>query len=240
MIKLKDRLIVSIDIGSIDALKALCKKINNKVNTLKLGLELIYNQGLKVVDIVKSFGYRVMLDTKLLDIPNTVSGAVNGITNMGIFGLTIHTVGGKDMIEAAKKKLLEISKKQKIIPPLLFGVTILTSLDDSDLKSIGFRQNYLNSVLGLVRIGLKSGIDGIICSPNEVAEIRKNFGKDFFIATPGIRLKDDSSGDQKRFNTPGAAIADGADFLIVGRSITEKKDTDKAIDLFYQEIERNL
>ncbi|MFO7928466.1 MAG: orotidine-5'-phosphate decarboxylase [Candidatus Humimicrobiaceae bacterium] len=240
MLKIEDRLIVSIDVNRIDELKKLCKKIGNRVRTLKLGLELIYSQGLGVIDMVKGFGYKVMLDAKLLDIPNTISGAAKAIGSRGVFGITIHTLGGKGMLEAAKKELEKISKQKLIDPPLLFGVTVLTSLDDSDLRAAGFRGNYLHTVLGLVKIGLKSGIDGVVCSPNEVAEIRKKFGKDFFIATPGIRLNQDKSGDQKRFNTPGKAISDGADFLIVGRSITQKDNIEKAINLFYQEIERNL
>jgi orotidine-5'-phosphate decarboxylase len=239
-LKIDDRPIISIDVATKQDLISLCHRINNSVSTLKLGLELIYSCGLDIVDTVKSFGYKVMLDAKLLDIPNTVSQAVSAITRLGVDKITIHTLGGDKMLRDAKEKVITVSSKLKILPPLLFGVTILTSLDNNDLKKIGLEKDFLGSVLGLTDMALKSGIDGIICSPNEVRALRSNFGNDFFIAAPGIRLEHDDAFDQKRISTPQSAVKDGADFIIVGRSITSKENIIEVIKSIKDEIDRAL
>jgi orotidine-5'-phosphate decarboxylase len=236
----KDRLIISIDVSTEEQLISLCHKIDNSVATLKLGLELIYSCGLKVIDTAKSFGYKVMLDAKLMDIPNTVSQAVSAIAGLGVDKITIHTLGGARMIFDAKEKAAEQAAKLNVFPPQIFGVTILTSLDNKDLEAMGFKGNYLSVVLGLVGQAIKNGIDGIICSPNEVVSIRESYGDNFYIATPGIRLADDAAGDQKRISTPYAAIKNGADFIIAGRSVTAKENTDKTIKTILEDIERAL
>ncbi|MBM3712888.1 MAG: orotidine-5'-phosphate decarboxylase, partial [Actinobacteria bacterium] len=239
-IKLADRLIISIDVSSKQDLISLCAKVNNSVSTLKLGLELIYSCGLDSVNIVKSFGYNVMLDAKLLDIPNTVSRAVSAITHLGVDKITIHTLGGYRMLKEARERIISVSSKLNILPPSLFGVTILTSLDNNDLRDIGFNKNFDDSVLNLAELAIKSGLDGIICSPNEVKKIRKTFGQDFFIATPGIRIGSDDAFDQKRFNAPGLAIKDGADFIIVGRSVTSKENIPETIESIKVEVKEVL
>ncbi len=240
ILKTSDRLIISIDASSKQEVILLCKRINNNVTTLKLGLELIYSCGLGIVNTVKSFGYKVMLDAKLLDIPNTVCGAIAAISKLGVDRITIHTLGGGKMLADAKQKLAEESSKLNIIPPLLFAVTILTSLDDKDLDILGFKNSFLQSVLNLANLAIKNGIDGIICSPNEVKSIRETLGGGFYIATPGIRLHDDDKGDQKRISTPYNAIKNGADFIIAGRSITAKANPEEAIKKIFIEIERAL
>jgi len=124
------------------------------------------------------------------------------------------------------------------IKPLLFAVTVLTSLDNEDLESIGFKEDFSRSVLNLSKVAVESGMDGIICSPNEVEVVRRLLGNDFYIATPGVRLPGDSANDQKRINTPAEAISKGADFIIVGRSITAREDTEEVIGYYIKEIER--
>jgi orotidine-5'-phosphate decarboxylase len=233
-----DRLIISIDTSKKSDVISLCKKIDGKVSTLKIGLELIYGVGLDVIGTVRSFGYRVMLDTKLLDIPNTVEKAARAIGDLGVHAVTIHTLGGLQMLKKTRVTLEEQAKSNARFRPLLFGVTILTSLDDSDLESLGFKEDFYHSVFNLTKIALDAGMDGVICSPNEVEKVRKKFGTGFYIATPGIRLPRDAKGDQKRISTPAEAIANGADFIIVGRSITGSKDTGKTINLYLKEIER--
>ncbi|MBM3708816.1 MAG: orotidine-5'-phosphate decarboxylase [Actinobacteria bacterium] len=239
-LKLADRLIISIDVSSKQDLISLCYKINNSVSTLKLGLELIYSCGLDAVNIVKSFGYKVMLDAKLLDIPNTIGRAISAITRLGIDKITIHTLGGYRMLKDARERILSVSSMLNILPPLLFGVTILTSLDNNDLKDIGFNKDFDDSVLNLSKLAIKSGLDGIICSPNEVKKLRETFGQNFFIATPGIRIGSDNAFDQKRFNTPGLAIKDGADFIIVGRSVISKENILKTIESIKVEVKEVL
>ncbi len=239
-LSLKDRLIISVDTSRKSDVISLCKKVDGKVSTLKLGLELIYSVGLEVIGTVKSFGYKVMLDTKLLDIPNTVEGALKAIGNLGVSAVTIHTLGGRQMLKGAREILEKQAKSRAKSRPLLFGVTILTSLDNEDLETLGFKGDFFHSVSNLVGVALDAGIDGIVCSPNEVGAVRKKFGTDFYIATPGIRLPEDAGGDQKRINTPGEAISKGADFIIVGRPITASKDAGKTIDLYLEKIERAL
>jgi len=239
-LSLKDRLIVSLDTNNKSDVASMCRKISGKVSTIKLGLELIYSVGLEVIDTVKSFGYKVMLDAKLFDIPNTVKRAAEAIGELGVSAVTIHTLGGRRMLEQTWEILEKQSELRAKFRPLLFGVTILTSLDDKDLKTLGFRGNFLNSVLSLTGIAIDAGADGIICSPNEVEVIGKKYGTGFYIATPGIRLPEDAAGDQKRINTPEEAMSGGADFLIVGRSITNKEDVGGTIDLYLEKIERTL
>lgn len=236
----EDRLIISIDVDTKKEVINLCKKISGSVTTLKIGLELLYSTGLSIIDTVKSFGYRVMLDSKLLDIPNTVSGAARAIARLGVSAVTIHSTGGKQMLVSAARTIKEEAKLESRIRPLLFGVTVLTSLDDKDLKEIGFKEDFSRSVLNLSKIAIESGMDGIVCSPNEVEAIRKLLGNDFYIATPGVRLPGDSANDQKRINTPAEAISKGADFIIVGRSITTRKDVEGVIGYYLEEIERTV
>jgi len=237
---LRDRLIIVIDTNNKNEVISLCKKISGKVSTVKIGLELIYSVGLGIVDTIKSFGYKVMLDAKLFDIPNTVKSAAEAIGGLGVSAVTIHTLGGRQMLEQAREILEKQSESRAKFRPLLFGVTILTSLDDKDLKALGFREDFMYSVLNLAGVAIDAGTDGIICSPNEVKAIRKKFGNGFYIATPGIRLPEDAAGDQKRTNTPEEAMSRGADFLIVGRSITTREDVGGTIDLYLEKIERTL
>lgn len=239
-LQLKDRLIISIDTNNKNEVVSLCKKISGRVSTIKIGLELIYSMGLSIINTVKSFGYKVMLDAKLMDIPNTVNGAVAAISKLGVSAVTIHALSGRQVLISAREVIEKQVELESKLKPLLFGVTILTSLDDDDLKTLGFKENFFYSVLNLSRIAVESGLDGIICSPNEVKIIRENLGGDFYIATPGIRLSEDSAGDQKRINTPEEAILKGADFIIMGRSITTKKDIARTIESCLEEIERSL
>ena len=214
ILKTEDRLIVVIDVDKKSGLTSLLSAIGGKVTIVKLGLEMIYSVGLDVVGIAKSFGYKVMLDAKLMDIPNTIKGASGAIVALGPSIVTAHTLGGKKMLEEAISSMEEQSKKNNNIRPLLFGVSVLTSLDDSDLGAMGFKQGYLPTVKKLVG----------------------EFGDDFYIATPGIRLAEDCIGDQKRVNTPEEAISAGADMIIVGRSITAKEDIGEAIDIYLKKM----
>ena len=237
LLKPGDRLIVSIDVSSKRKLISLLKKIGGRITTVKLGLELIYSLGLGIIETVKSFGYKVMLDGKLMDIPNTVAKAAVAIGKLDVEMITLHALGGKNMMSGAVENL-KIQEAERLKKrPLLMGVTILTSLDDSDLEEMGFKSGFDHTVPGLVKLAIEAGLDGIVCSPNEVGTLRNDFGEGFYIATPGIRLAGDGSGDQKRVNTPGQALLQGADFLVVGRSITGKADVSGAVKLYLEKIE---
>ncbi len=237
-LKTKDRLILSMDVPTKDEVLSILREIGNNITTIKIGLELIYNEGIDIVKAVINSGYDVLLDVKLMDIPNTVAGALKGIFKLDVKMITLHSFGGAEMLKRAKKELIEIAKSYNNMPPLLFGVTVLTSLDDFDLHEFGFTLDYTNVVKNLAKIAIESGVDGIICSPNEVSLLRKTFGNDFLIATPGIRLPEDEANDQKRFNTPERAIIDGADYIIVGRSIIKSKDKIGIVKNYLDSIER--
>ncbi len=239
-LKIEDRLILSMDVPDKQSALEIIKEISDEISTIKVGLELIYNEGLSIIKVIKKSGYNIMLDAKLMDIPNTVSKALNGILNLGVKMVTLHTFGGSDMLKKAKSTLEEGSKSKDIIAPLLFGVSVLTSLDDKDLEDFGFKINFEEVVKNLVNIAIKSGIDGIICSPNEVKLLRKLYGYNFLIATPGIRLLEENVDDQKRINTPEKAIKDGADFIIVGRSIINSQDKKSLIKLYLEKIKKAL
>jgi orotidine-5'-phosphate decarboxylase len=239
-LKLEDRLIAVIDVNTQPDLMKILSAIGGRVSTVKLGLEMIYSVGIGVADIARRSGYKVMLDTKLMDIPNTIQGASAAISKLKPSLITTYALGGKKMLQAALKALTEQSEAGGNIRPLVMAVTILTSLDDSDLAAMGFKGNYMDTVIRLAGLALDAGVDGIVCSPGEVGALREEFGNDFYIATPGIRLKEDSAGDQKRVNTPEEAISRGADMIIVGRSITGKEDIGKAVAIFLQKIKSTL
>ena len=239
-LRIKDRLVAVVDVDKKSGLMKVLAALGGKVSTVKLGLEIIYSVGMCVVDIARRSGYDVMLDTKLMDIPNTIRGAALAISRLRPALVTIYAMGGKSMLKAAIGALEEQSEKYDIKRPKLMAVTVLTSLDDSDLKEMGFKGSYIDIVKKLAGTALDAGVDGIICSPSEVEALRKEYGSDFYIATPGIRLEGESAGDQKRVNTPREAITKGADMIIVGRSITGKADIGEAVDLFLKEIDSAL
>lgn len=239
-LRLKDRLIAAVDAGRRADLMKILAGIGNKISTVKLGLEIIYGAGTGAVDIARRSGYEVMLDAKLMDIPNTIAGASSAIARLRPSMVTIHVLGGKKMIQDAQDALRAQSENQLMIKPLLMGVTVLTSLDDGDLETMGFKGGYMDTVKRLAGIALEAGVDGIICSPNEAAHLRREFGSGFYLATPGIRLAKDGAGDQKRVNTPEEAISLGADIVIAGRSITQSRDIGAAVDLFLDRINNAL
>ena len=239
-LKLKDRLIAVIDVNKQPDLMKILTAIGGRVSTVKLGLEMIYSVGTGVADIARRSGYKVMLDTKLMDIPNTIKGASAAISRLKPSLITTYALGGKKMLQASLDALKQQSEAEGNIRPLVMAVTVLTSLDDSDLAAMGFKGDYMDTVKGLAGLALEAGVDGIVCSPGEAGALRRQFGDGFYIATPGIRLAEDSAGDQKRINTPEEAISSGADMVIVGRSITGKKDMGAAVDIFLQKIKSAL
>lgn len=236
-LKSKDRLILSMDVPTKNEAFLVLQELQNTITTVKIGLELIYSAGTEIIKTVTDSGYKVMLDAKLMDIPNTIAGALRGISKLGVNMITLHTFGGPAMLKNAKNELLKASEAKNNMMPLLFGVTVLTSLDNSDLKAFGFNLKYDEIIKNLARIAIDNSIDGIICSPNEVSILRKTFGHNFLIATPGIRLLDEETDDQKRFNTPEKAVKDGADFIIVGRPILKSKNKRETIEKYLSRME---
>lgn len=212
----RNRLIVALDVPSAAAAEELIARLEGTCHWFKVGLELFTAAGPAIVEKLASRGYSVFLDLKFHDIPNTVAGAVRSGCALGARMMTIHSVGGPAMLAAARGALDGI-----VNPPQLLAVTVLTSMDDAQLASVGVGRAAADQVALLAKMGRESGIDGFVCSPQEVAALRALTGPEGVLVVPGIRPEGADAGDQKRLATPTAALQAGASYLVVGRPITQ-------------------
>jgi orotidine-5'-phosphate decarboxylase len=176
----------------------------------------------------------VFLDLKFHDIPNTVAGACRAAARLGVWMMNVHASGGAGMMIAAREAIAGMAK-----PPLLIGVTILTSLADEDLAEIGFSGAAEENVVRLARLTHACGLDGVVCSAQEAPAIRKAIGSDFLLVTPGIRLPESEKGDQARVVTPGDALRLGANYLVIGRSITQSPDPAATLESIRKSLEES-
>lgn len=221
-------LIVALDVETFDEAKALVSKLGDSIEIYKIGSQLFTAYGPQAVREIASVGRKIFLDLKFHDIPNTVANAVESAVALNVFMLTVHTIGGKEMLEAAAHAAKNKSEALGVKRPLVVGVTVLTS----DAKAVNIR----DLVLERARLAFESGLDGVVASPQEAAFIRREFGPDFIIVTPGIRPSDASADDQKRVATPKSAIESGSNFLVVGRPIVKAKDPRQAAQDILREI----
>ncbi len=217
-------IICAVDTTDVTMAKALAGKLSGSVGALKLGLEFFTANGIAGVQHIANAQSPVFLDLKFHDIPNTVSKAVKATSAMDTFILTVHTLGGRDMMKAASDAASDNTAKTGKRRPYVVGVTVLTSMDQSDLNGIGISAAVADQVKRLAELAQSSGLDGVVCSPLEIELIRSVCGKDFKLVVPGIRPAGSASGDQKRVLTPREAVDRGADFLVIGRPITENND----------------
>jgi len=231
-------LIVALDFSKKSQALSLARQIKNEVKWLKVGLELYTRYGPQVITDLKALGFKIFLDLKFLDIPNTVQGAVRSATALGIDMLTVHLLGGRAMIRAALKGREQGSETSHNFTtsqlPLILGVTILTSLGKEDLPWPETRE-ISRVVLDLAQKGQIWGVDGVVCSGQELTLLKTQIKPDFCYLTPGIRLEQKND-DQKRTISPGEAVKLGANFLVVGRPITRAKDPQNAARLFQQQM----
>ena len=211
--------IVPLDFPDAEAALALAARLDPALCRVKVGKELFVAAGPAVVERLHERGFEVFLDLKFHDIPNTVAGACRSAARLGVWMLNVHAAGGEAMMRAAREAVEGAAKK-----PLLIGVTILTSLADADLPAVGFAGTVEENVERLARLAQRCGLDGVVCSAQEAPRLRAACGKGFKLVTPGIRLAADAKGDQARVVTPVDAIGLGADYLVVGRSITQSRD----------------
>lgn len=182
---------------------------------VKIGKELFTRGGPQLVEKVVAKGYDVFLDLKYHDIPNTVAGACSAAASLGVWMVNVHALGGRRMMEAAREAIDKASHK-----PLLIAVTILTSMGEDDLREIGLSGSPIDNVERLAKLSHLSGMDGVVCSPQEVTLLRDVMPKSFNLVTPGIRPAWSVKGDQTRITTPAEAIRSGASYLVIGRPIT--------------------
>jgi orotidine-5'-phosphate decarboxylase len=224
----RDRLIVALDVPTLTDAEALVARLGDSVSFYKVGLQLLFAGGIDFARKLAGSGKQVFLDVKLLDIDNTVEGAVRNIAGMGLTFVTVH----------AYPKAMQAAVAARGTAPLrLLGVTVLTSMDDNDLSAAGYGDNATNLVIRRARDAAAAGMDGIVASPVEAAAVRAIVGPKVAIVTPGIRPAGGASGDQKRIATPASAIRAGADYLVVGRPITAAADPKKAAQSIVEEIE---
>jgi orotidine-5'-phosphate decarboxylase len=233
----KDSLIVALDVPSIEQSIFIIEELGDLIDFYKVGLELFARVGPQIVDVLKTRGKKVFLDLKLHDIPNTVSGAVNAAIDMEVDILTIHTLGGFEMMEAAQK----VVWNKRVEKPVILGVTILTSLDEAFLQDVlGIEKTLKEEVMDLASIAKSAGLRGVVASVEEVSLIKKSCGSNFIIATPGIRPEESKKDDQKRYTTPSDAIMSGSDYLVVGRPIVKAQNMRRAAENIIQEIKDGL
>ena len=221
-------LIVALDVDSQSEAERIVDVLYPTVKTFKIGIHLFTACGPSIVAAVRKRKAEVFLDLKFFDIPNTVAQAVRAVVNLDVKMLTMHILGDEEMIKASVKACRKEADEHKITPPLLIGVTVLTS---KEAKS--------SDVLTLAKIGIDSGLDGVVCSVQEALLLRQEIKKDFTIVTPGIRSKTGSHNDQKRIATVEEAVAAGSNYLVIGRPILEAKNPLQAAEQFAQEIASN-
>ena len=215
----RQRLIVALDVSSAAAARKIVAAVGDSALTYKVGMQLYTAEGPSMVRELVASGRRVFLDLKYHDIPNTVSSAVREAAQLGVSMLTVHASGGGKMLRAAAE-----AAASQAAPPLVLAVTVLTSLDDSDLNKLGVRGNVVDQVLRLAALALSSGCKGVVASAHEASALRQELGRDFTIVTPGVRPAGSGHADQARVVTPGEAVASGATYIVVGRPITEAAD----------------
>ena len=238
MKELNPKLIVALDVETLEEAKALVAVLAPAVDIFKVGSQLFTAYGPEAVHFIQEQGKEVFLDLKYHDIPNTVSNAVQaavkalavgGKDNRSILMYTMHIVGGEEMLQKAVDTAKKTASQNGLRAPLSLGITVLTSEQSSeDTKNIVLRRALLAK---------KSGLDGVVASVEEASLLRKELGKDFIIVTPGIRPKAVDVGDQKRVATPGIAVKNGSNFLVVGRPIVKAEDPLRAAREILKEIE---
>lgn len=225
------KLAFALDYANLIAAEQGARQVCASAGVLKVGLELYLRAGAAAVDMARDCGSEVFLDLKLHDIPKTVERAVAVVADLGVRYLTVHTQGGPRMMECAA----QMAEKKGGITVL--GVTVLTSLESADLRDTGYEMAPSSLAQRLARLAKESGLGGLVCSAQEVAEVRTAVGKEMVLVTPGIRAFGDDRGDQKRVVDPVAALRSGSDLLVVGRPIRDAQDPAAAAAAFAQLIE---
>ena len=225
-------IIIALDQDLRESLK-LAGKLDPSECRLKVGSNLFTSSGPEVVKRLHELGFDIFLDLKFHDIPTTVAQSVKSSIELGVWMLNVHASGGADMLEAAS---LALENENTKIRPLLLGVTLLTSLDSAAIKEIGFNMSVQEQVINLATLCKKKGLDGVICSPKEIISLRKEVGEDFLLVTPGIRSTFSQKGDQKRTDTPQSAIKNGADYIVIGKEITQDKDPPGKLKIILESI----
>jgi len=226
-------ILVALDYDRADAAMALVDQLDPARCRLKVGKELFTSEGPKFVETIQGKGFDVFLDLKFHDIPNTCAKAVKAAAELGVWMVNVHASGGRRMMEAAREILEGYQKR-----PMLIGVTVLTSMEQSDLADIGLDIDPQEQVKRLALLTKESGLDGVVCSAQEASMLKSLCGTDFKLVTPGIRPSFAQQGDQRRVMTPADAMSVGVDYMVIGRPITQAASPLEALALIEAEINR--
>lgn len=225
-------IILPLDFESRELALETLERIGSDLKWVKVGLQMYLKYGDSFVTELADRGYKIFLDLKLFDIPNTVSGAIKSISHLPIELLTIHTLGSNEMMKAAVKTRNEYAPNLKLI-----GVTMLTSVDAEQMNRIGIPGEVPGQVLRLAQLANSSGLDGVVCSPKELVLLKTNIEKDWIYVTPGVRPTSGTNDDQVRVATPREAVEKGSSYLVIGRPITANSNPEKALKSILQEIQ---
>jgi orotidine-5'-phosphate decarboxylase len=236
----RDKLIVALDVASAEAGAQRAEDLRGRVGLFKVGAEVIAAEGPLLARYLVSSGHKVFLDLKFHDIPNTVKAAAREAAALGVSMLDVHAAGGRKMMEGALVGARQGSEGAGRPRPIVLAVTVLTSLTGQDLEELGLPTDPEETVVRWARLAQEAGLDGVVASAREINAIRRACGPRFVIVTPGIRLPAAATYDQTRIVTPAAAIQAGADYLVVGRPITQAPDPAAAAQAILTEMEKAL
>lgn len=224
---------MALDVGSLEEAVELVDALSSEVEVFKVGISPFIAFGNEILGKLESIGKKVFLDLKIHDIPNTVSNAARASVKKNVHMMNFHCLGGSSMLKAAVKGVRESSASPA---PILLGVTILTSMGEEDMRGLGLSGSVEDKVIELARMAAGAGLDGVVASAKEARRIKKEIGKDFLVVTPGVRPEWAAAGDQKRVLTPGEAIKEGADYIVVGRPVIQAADPLAAAGKIIDEI----
>lgn len=224
-------ILVALDFDNAQQTMELVDRLQPERCRLKVGKELFTSEGPQLVEALQNKGFDIFLDLKFHDIPNTVAKAVKAAGNLGVWMVNVHASGGQRMMEAARESLANFQTK-----PELIAVTVLTSMEQSDLAGIGLNIDPQEQVKRLAKLTQESGLDGVVCSAQEATILKDLCGQDFKLVTPGIRPSFAQQGDQRRVMTPAEAKIVGVDYMVIGRPITQAEDPIEALTLIEQEL----
>lgn len=225
------QILVALDFDQIVPCFALVDQLDPSLCRLKVGKEMFTLFGPLLIEQLQQRGFDVFLDLKFHDIPNTVAKALKAASQLGVWMVNVHASGGQRMLDTAANAMAQSEHK-----PLLIAVTVLTSMGDGELSEIGIEGDARTQVQRLAELSYQCGLDGVVCSAHEAAMVKSNCAKDFLCVTPGIRPAFAEAGDQRRIMTPVKALAEGADYLVIGRPVTQASDPIRALNTIVSEI----
>jgi len=234
--QLREKLVLALDVDSLEEAEKYILKLKGQVRLFKIGIRLFFSCGPQVIDVVREKGGQVFLDAKFHDIPSVVEAAARIAGKKGVRMITVHTLGGIEMMRRAKEALKQENPEAKVI-----GVTLLTSLDQRALEEeLGIKEEVGRKVLFLAKMAKKAGLDGVVCSGWEIEDLRRFFGTDFLLVVPGIRTEPLKKDEQKRVLTAGEAILKGATHIVVGRPVLRASDPVLEVKKIFENIKENL